>query len=179
MSTAHRYLPEYTLEDYRQWKGDWELWQGIPIAMTPSPFGPHQKVATRLITTLQNSVDSTKCEAVVLAEIDWIVSDNTVVRPDVLVLSGETPARHVEQAPAIIAEIISPSTEQLDREAKFNLYREQGVKYYLIIDPAKRDLDIYALDDAGKYQQMKIADELVFDICSSCKLSIGLGNMFV
>ena len=67
MSTAHRYLPKYTFEDYQQWKGDWELWQGIPIAMTPSPFGPHQRVAMRLATKLQNGVDVNQCHAVVLA----------------------------------------------------------------------------------------------------------------
>lgn len=178
MSTAHRYLPKYTLEDYRQWKGDWELWQGIPISMTPSPFGPHQKVATRLITLLQNSVDSTQCEAVVLAEIDWIVSDNTVVRPDVLVLCGDAPARHVEQPPALIAEIVSPSTENLDRDAKFNLYCEQGVGYYLIIEPAKRALEIFKLDDDRHYQPIDVADEMIFEICGVCRLSIRLENLF-
>ena len=25
----------YTYEDYRQWKGDWELIDGVPFAMAP------------------------------------------------------------------------------------------------------------------------------------------------
>ncbi len=178
MSTAHRYLPKYTLEDYRQWKGDWELWQGIPISMTPSPFGPHQRIAARLVTTLQNSIDLNQCDAVVLAEIDWIVADDTVVRPDVLVLCGNAPARHVEQTPAFIAEILSPSTEQLDRGAKFDLYREQGVGYYMIIDPAKRELDVYRLDEDKAYQPLKTMDEMVLEICRTCRLNISFGNLF-
>ena len=178
MSTAHRYLPKYSLEDYRQWKGDWELWQGIPIAMTPSPFGPHQKVAMRLATALQNSVDANECDAVVLAEIDWIVSDNTVVRPDVLIHCGDVPPRHVERPPALIAEIVSPSTEILDRDAKFDLYREQSVGYYLIIDPVKHALDAFRLGDDGRYRAIDIAEELVFEICGICRLSIHLGNLF-
>ena len=132
MSTAHRYLPKYTLEDYRQWKGDWELWQGIPISMTPSPFGPHQRIAARLVTTLQNSIDLNQCDAVVLAEIDWIVADDTVVRPDVLVLCGNASSARGTDA-SIHCRDSSPSTEQLDRGAKFDLYREQGVGYYMII----------------------------------------------
>ena len=33
------YKPRYTVDDYESWAGDWELWQGTAIAMTPSPFG--------------------------------------------------------------------------------------------------------------------------------------------
>ena len=30
-------LPHYSYQDYRRWEGDWELIEGIPYAMTPSP----------------------------------------------------------------------------------------------------------------------------------------------
>lgn len=134
MGSAYRYLPHYTVADYQQWDGDWELWQGIPVSMSPSPFGPHQTVAVRLATTIQNAIDRDHCDAVVLAAIDWIVSEDTVVRPDVLVLCGGVPPRHVEEVPAVVAEILSPSTADRDRTAKFELYRDEGAKYYLMLD---------------------------------------------
>jgi len=31
-------LPRYTYEDYKLWEGDWELLEGVPSAMAPSPF---------------------------------------------------------------------------------------------------------------------------------------------
>ncbi len=37
MSTAIQYAPRYTFEDYAQWEGDWELWEGIAIAIAMSP----------------------------------------------------------------------------------------------------------------------------------------------
>ena len=38
----------YTLADYAQWQGDWELIQGRPQAMTPSPGISHKVVGGNL-----------------------------------------------------------------------------------------------------------------------------------
>ncbi len=54
MTAAKKYLPHYTIDDYQLWAGDWELWNGIAVAMTPSPFGRHQALASRLLVALQN-----------------------------------------------------------------------------------------------------------------------------
>jgi len=40
----YKYLPSYTYEDYKSWEGDWELINGIPYAMAPSPIKIHQKL---------------------------------------------------------------------------------------------------------------------------------------
>ena len=48
MSTAPRYVPHYTVSEYARWEGDWELIDGVPIAMSPSPFGPHERVGSEL-----------------------------------------------------------------------------------------------------------------------------------
>jgi Uma2 family endonuclease len=178
MSTVYRYLPEYTVDDYQQWEGDWELWQGIPISMTPSPFGRHQRVAARLLTMLQNGIDENQCDAVVLGEIDWIVSENTVVRPDLVVLCGDAPERHVEHAPEIVAEVLSPSTEHRDRAAKFELYQDEGVKYYLIVDADKHVLDAFRLDDSGKYGRHEFGEEIALSVCDDCQLRFTVADLF-
>ena len=152
MSTAPRYIPHYTLADYQQWKGDWELWQGVPVAMTPSPFGPHQTCGARLVASLVSVIREANCEAVVLYEIDWIISDDTVVRPDILVLCGEVPERHVTESPALVVEILSPSTAERDRNEKRSLYEDHGVIYYLIVDPNEHTFEAYARNDRGDYQ---------------------------
>ena len=50
--SATRYSPHYTIDDYRLWEGDWELWQGTAVAMTPSLFGRHGGMLVRLGTAL-------------------------------------------------------------------------------------------------------------------------------
>jgi Uma2 family endonuclease len=178
MSTAHRYLPEYTVDDYQQWEGDWELWQGIPISMSPSPFGRHQECCLNVAFELKSSIKSTRCHATVLYEIDWIVSNQTVVRPDVLVLCEDAPSKHVEDPPVVIAEVLSPSTAQRDRTAKFELYQDEGVKYYLIVDTDKNVLEAFLLDESGKYVRHEFGNEIALDICDDCKLRFPVANLF-
>ena len=135
MSAAIKYAPHYHVEDYRLWKGDWELWDGIAIAMTPSPFGPHQAILVALASELRGALRDARCHATVLVELDWIIKSDTVVRPDVIVVCGDPPEGHLQSPPALIAEILSPSTRQNDLTYKRELYASQGVGIYLIVDP--------------------------------------------
>lgn len=52
VSTAPRYLPHDTVAEHAAWEGDWELLDGVALAMTPSPFGPHAERLSRLAAAL-------------------------------------------------------------------------------------------------------------------------------
>ena len=86
LSAALKFAPHYTHKDYVQWMGDWELWEGIAVAMSPSPFGRHQRVVTALAAELLGELRRTNSLATALARLDWIIADDTVVRPDVMVV---------------------------------------------------------------------------------------------
>src|SRR6056297_974137 len=152
MSSAARFAPHYTLDDYRLWKGDWELWDGIAIAMTPSPFGTHQAVLVGLVSELRAELRDRGCEATALVELDWIVSNDTVVRPDVSLVCGPAPEKHLEQPPTLVAEILSSSTRQNDLTYKRELYQSQGVRTYLIVDPDTRTIQQLTLSSDGTYE---------------------------
>lgn len=178
MSTARRYLPHYTVADYQQWQGDWELWQGIPIAMTPSPFGPHQACGANLVYELRRAIQGAGCHATALYEIDWIISADTVVRPDVVVICGDPPQGHLNQPPSVVVEVSSPSTAERDRTAKLELYQEHGAGYYLVVDLPQRDLMAFKRDGRGKLQPMQVSDEIQLDICDTCRLRIAAASIF-
>lgn len=178
MSAADRYVPHYTLEDYQQWEGDWELWNGIPVAMTPSPFGRHSKLLVNAATAIKNAIDATGCKATVLAEIDWIISEDTVVRPDVVVVCGSEPPQHVESAPAVVVEILSDSTRERDTEYKRLLYRNNGVKYYLLLDPDTNELTGLLLNEAGEFSEVDRDQSLMLEICEDCQLDIAIQPLF-
>lgn len=178
MSTARRYIPHYTRADYEQWEGDWELWQGIPVAMTPSPFGPHQALAANLVSLLVAAVKAANCEAVVMHEIDWIISDDTVVRPDILVLCGDVPEQHVTESPALIVEILSPSTATRDRNQKLDLYQDHGVDYYLIVDPNDHTLEAFERNRQGRFQQLNSTNGYEFTVCDDCRILLDVDSIF-
>ena len=146
--------------------------------MSPSPFGRHQQIAMRLATLLQNAIDGSECDAVVLAKIDWIVSNNTVVRPDVLVYCGAAPPGHVEHPPAFIAEVFSPSTKERDETAKRKLYQDEGVMYYWMLDPDQSLLTALELSDHGIYEQQEIDEVSVLDVCADCELRFQVNRLF-
>jgi Uma2 family endonuclease len=51
----------------------------------------------------------------------------------------------------MIAEILSPSTLKRDVTEKFALYEESGVKEYWIILPESQSVNVFILQENGKY----------------------------
>jgi len=62
-----------------------------------------------------------------------------------------------ELAPDWICEILSPSTERLDRAEKMPRYAAQGVAYLWLIDPDIRTLEAYELRD-GNWLLLTVLD---------------------
>ncbi len=145
------YHEHYTVEDYQQWQGDWELVQGVAYAMTPSPAVSHQRVGASITRQLGERLDACEqCE--VLYEIDWYISADTVVRPDVLVICYE-PEEKITKAPELIFEVISPSTARRDEQLKFELYQREGVRHYVLVYPEQKTARVYTLD-GGAYRKV-------------------------
>ncbi len=141
----------YTYEDYRQWEGDWELIGGIPLAMAPSSLVTHQKMAAALIWEMMNQ--TVECEeCFVVAEQDWKINEETVVRPDVVFACDDPGEEHLSKAPEIVVEIVSPSSARRDEVTKFELYAIEGVDYYLLGYPEDRKFRLYRLEN-GRYRK--------------------------
>jgi hypothetical protein len=54
----------YTIQDYNQWQGDWELIYGYPYAMSPSPLPKHQIIGTNLIFYFKEKLRKNKTNAI-------------------------------------------------------------------------------------------------------------------
>ncbi|MCF8232516.1 MAG: Uma2 family endonuclease, partial [Bacteroidales bacterium] len=55
-------------------------------------------------------------------------------------------------APDLIIEIVSPDRVQRDVKEKFELYQDHGVKEYWIVNPNDENINVFVLDNQGKYQ---------------------------
>lgn len=127
MIPVHKDIPHDTVADCQHREGGWELWQGRAVSLLPSPFGRHAKLLINLGSALKVAIRKDGCDATVLAGIDWIVSSDTVLRPDLTVVCGAEQERHVERPPAPVAEILSISTRTRGLEFKRMCYEKQGV----------------------------------------------------
>lgn len=49
-------------------------------------------------------------------------------------------------APRFVMEVLSPTTEKYDRGEKMELYRQQEIEEYWLVDWKKKEIEIYELD---------------------------------
>ena len=171
-----KYIPRYTVEDYKCWDGDWELIDGIVFAMTPSPSGKHQKISARISQLLLNELD--KCEkSNVYIELDWIVNENTVVRPDISITCKEI-EKFMKSPPKVIFEIVSKTTVIRDEKIKYELYKEEKVKYYVLVYPELKKVRAFRLLK-DKYDKFFDDEEgnLMLEVCN-CPMKIDVEKIF-
>ncbi len=133
------WLPHYTAEEYRRWEGDWELIDGIPFAMTPSATFLHQRVGARIVMQLEQQLESCR-DCTLVYETDWVVADDTVVRPDIAVFCAPVTEAYPRIPPRLVVEILSEATRHKDETVKRALYAANGVRHYLLVDPDTRQL---------------------------------------
>ncbi|MGE5341648.1 MAG: Uma2 family endonuclease [Candidatus Omnitrophota bacterium] len=175
-------LPHYTYEDYAQWKDDWELIRGIPYAMVPAPLIGHQRISSRIDRQLSELLDDcSQCES--LCAVDWQITEDTVVRPDVLVVCHENKDIGIiklEKTPIIVFEILSPSTRRKDRGIKYQLYEKAGVTYYCMVDPESKSADVFLLQPQKEtYQPADPFQDgmMTFDL-GPCRIRFDFGKIF-
>lgn len=165
-----KYIPRYTYADYCLWEGEWELIGGHPYAMSPSPFGQHQRISREFSTEISIQLKNKNCPCEAFSDLDWHIDEETIVRPDVMIVSGEKVMKYLKYAPTWIVEVLSASTAFRDQIIKKELYAEQGVKYYLIADTDKKMVLIYELID-GEYQ---IKPDSKFDLTDHCRIDLDI-----
>ncbi len=171
-------LPHYTYEDYRLWEGDWELIDGIAYAMAPAPMVKHQNIATEIARLLANEIDEECEECYIAHEVDYKVSDDTVLRPDVVLVCDEIDKPYITKAPKIVVEVVSKSTAKIDEKVKFSIYEDEGVGYYVLVYPDELLAKVYKsngerLVKAGDFREESYAFEV-----EGCVLEISFGKVF-
>jgi len=147
----------YTYSDYLSWKFDErvELIKGKIFRMSPAPKRNHQVISRNIFGEIYLFQKGRKCD-VFHAPFDVKLSmgdDSTVVQPDICVICDES--KLTEQgctgAPELIIEILSPGNSKKEMKNKFDLYEENGVLEYWIVDPSKETVVVYSLNEAKRY----------------------------
>lgn len=143
-------LPEYPR---------YELIEG-ELLVTPSPNTRHQRAASNTEAALRAWVEGNHLGIVFHAPLDVILSDETVVQPDVLAILNEN--RHIireriEGPPNLVVEILSPSTQDRDLTVKRRLYARHGVREYWIVDVDRRTVEVNVWTPEGYVVHQRLA----------------------
>ena len=123
-----------------------ELIDGVHY-VTPSPKLSHQELVGRLHLAIGNFLSTRRhLGRLFLARLDVVMSDHDVVEPDLLFVSGDQldilTEANVQGAPALVIEVLSPSTRRRDEGIKRKLFDEKGVREYWLVDPKGRRVSV-------------------------------------
>jgi Uma2 family endonuclease len=147
---------QYTYADYLNWHFEErvELIKGWVHKMSPAPKMRHQLIGGNIHGIMWSFLRGSTCsifqspfDVVLIKNIDSEKQSNTVVQPDICVICD--PVKLTDAgctgAPDLIVEILSSSTAKKDYNEKFNLYQENGVKEYWIVDPRSNSIETFVL----------------------------------
>ena len=153
----------YTYADYLLWQFTerLELIKGKIFEMTPAPSRNHQQVSLKLTREFDAFFIHHLCELYVapfdvrLINYKKSSANNqifTVVQPDICVICdlSKLDEKGCIGAPNLIVEILSKGNSKKDLSIKFDLYEENSVQEYWIVNPDDKNVLIYVLKE-GKY----------------------------
>jgi Uma2 family endonuclease len=148
----------YSYADYLKWQfaERLELFRGKIFKMSPAPSSAHQKVSSNTHGLLWTHFKKHNCNLYAAPFDVRLVKSKardekvlTVVQPDLCVICDEDKLdeKGCNGAPDLVVEILSPGNSKKEMGIKFDLYEENGVKEYWIIEPIEKTILVYALQN--------------------------------
>lgn len=131
----------------------------------PRPASPHARAASQLTAQLLTSFSngdggSGAWEILMEPELhlglDVLVPDLAGWKRERMPRTPDVPGFTL--APDWVCEVLSPSTEHLDRERKLPIYAREGVRHVWLIDPRIEELTVFRLD-TGHYVHIATFNE--------------------
>jgi len=125
-----------------------ELSEG-KLVMPPHPTFRHQEILKRLFLALHSFVTQRDLGIVLLAPLPVRLWPGKIREPDVFFYLKAHTDRIGEQVcgvPDLVVEVLSPSTERVDRQEKFQEYAQAGVQEYWMVDPDRGTIEVYTLE---------------------------------
>ena len=172
----------YTEEDYYNLPENIraELIDGQMIYNQAAPSRIHQTILMELSGTIREYIRSKKgiCRVYPAPFAVKLRDDRkTIVEPDISVICDQSKLtdKGCTGAPDWIIEIISPSNPGHDYIRKLNLYADAGVREYWIVDPSRKSVFVYYLEqenfkaEAYSFQdkiKVNIYEDLYIDFAS-------------
>jgi Uma2 family endonuclease len=150
----------YTYADYLLWqfKDRVEIIKGKIFKMSPAPSRSHQEISMTVTLILAKFLKNQSCKLyaapfdVRLINFKESTKDNqitSVVQPDLCVVCDKSKLddKGCIGAPDLIIEILSPGNSNREMTIKFDLYEENGVKEYWIVNQSEKTILIYVLKE--------------------------------
>jgi Uma2 family endonuclease len=146
-----------TLEDFLAWEAEqperWEFFAGEAF-MIAGGSDVHNAISLNTAFALREALRGTRC-SVFMSDVRLrLAESDELFYPDVFVTctDADRARRQVKEDPALIAEVLSPSTEAYDRGDKFAAYRRlAGLKTILYLSQDRAHVECFTRGEDGRW----------------------------
>jgi Uma2 family endonuclease len=142
---------EYLLWEPNQ-EGRYEYWDGEVVAMSGGTRH-HNRVSGNFFKLLDDALIDRPCEVYIVDVKVQVELGRKYFYPDVVVTCDRRDDDpKLIQFPCLIIEVLSPSTEALDRGAKFAKYRQfPTLQEYVLVQVAQPGVEVFRRNPQGQW----------------------------
>jgi Uma2 family endonuclease len=167
MATAARSSERMTIEQFLEWDSAdelrYELVDGVPVAMNP-PMALHARLVALLTWAIERRLRP-PCGTYVGGGARRRDDDGNYRVPDLSISCSRSPGHWIE-APQVVVEILSPSTQKKDLSVKLAFYRSMpSVEEILLVRTDRRHVE---------HWQREGEDSRVRDLIGSAEIALRL-----
>ena len=140
-------VDEYLILDRSSREVQYEYLDG-ELYMLAGGSNDHSLIAANLIGILQQALENNPCR-VYTCDVRLQLSEARYVHPDVAVSCNQDDVEQEDTIshPSFVTEVLSPTTETIDRGKKAIYYREcASIQEYLIVDSRRVHVELYRRD---------------------------------
>jgi len=169
----------YTFEEWLSWDEDVraELYEGSLVMMAP-PSLRHQGILGVIYGQLWQFLIGRQCRAFPAPTgVRLSDAEDTVFEPDIIVVCDKKKldGRICNGAPDLVIEILSPSTEHMDRNLKYRKYLEAGVPEYWIVDEKQNLVQAAVLQSGAYITKVYFAEDIApVTVLDGCEINLAV-----
>jgi Uma2 family endonuclease len=155
-----------------------EYFHGDVFAMAGASDN-HNRIARNFVNILSNHLKDSPCEPF-FNDIKIRVTPNVYYYPDILVTCETTPENaYFRNNPVLIIEVISKSTERIDRREKVFLYQQiESLIEYVVVDQYRKKIQVHRRQENGGWITYFFDKDDEFVELSSVDLKIPLDEIY-
>ena len=142
----------------------------------------HNIISGNVFALLRATQHGSGCQTFIADMRVRIIKQSSYYYPDVVVtcapadLVSEAPKDHID-SPSLIVEVLSPTTEAIDRREKMLAYRHiENLREYVLIDQEQRWVEVYRRTESGWVADLySPEDEITLD---TAKLNFSMDDVY-
>ncbi|GAA4464452.1 Uma2 family endonuclease [Nemorincola caseinilytica] len=151
---------KFTIEEYLEMENEaedkHEYYKGEIFAMSGAKYG-HNMICLNIATALKSKLKGKPCRPMGSDMRIHIPKNTLFTYPDISVICGDPQFLNDDQwnlvNPAVIFEVLSPSTKSYDRGDKFKLYRDiASLREYILVDAESVSIEAFYINAHGQWE---------------------------